>query len=195
MSASAYFRISFLLLGVFFITNSALAKEDVNLPDVQYLYDEDSVIENGILTMNDDIQWRLMNNRDMEFKGSAVVILHQNGDLPSTGNTADGAAGRANRTTMAGMLYANGEQVPVTLIRGESRRARQQGFRVALVYADPENRTLSLTDGTTRRVIDRSISFDFQSSGLIEMIISRDRRFILDLSRGLRIAVAPSSSR
>ncbi len=136
---------------------------------VTFVWSEAAELNEGVLVTDDESRWRLMEAGPGQYEGGAV-ILTQSG-------------------SRSGIAYFGGDSFSVTLLSGEPVRA--EGFRTSLLLADTEHRRLTFTDGTTRRVIDPDADLDFPSGSLVEMIITRDRRYAIDLSRGLRIAVSP----
>jgi len=160
---------TFLFLGV--ITHQALiAKTSLSdAEDITFTYSEKAEIEGGTLFTDDESIWKLLEAGPDHFAGT-VVVLHRKG-------------------THSGIAYFDGESIPVTLLSGEPDI--KEGFRTSLLFTDTENRRLTLTDGTTRRVLDPEADLAFSSQSLVELIITRDRRYAIDLDRGLRIAVSP----
>ncbi|MCH8558067.1 MAG: hypothetical protein LAT84_09605 [Balneolia bacterium] len=149
---------------------SAAAGERVFATDtITFSYSETAELKNGNLITSDDAVWRMMESEVQDYEGPAV-ILNQRG-------------------SRSGIAYFNGKSVPVTLLSGEP--GLNEGFRTSLLMADQEQRRLLLADGTTRRVLDPDADLDFPGGSLVEIIITRDRRHAIDLSRGYRIAVSP----
>jgi len=136
---------------------------------ITYSYSETAEIQNGTLITADEAVWRLMETGISDYEGP-VVVINEKG-------------------SRSGIAYLDGQSIPVTLLSGEP--GLSEGFRTSLLMADQEQRRILLTDGTTRRVLDPEASLDFPGSSLVEIIITRDRRYAIDLSRGLRIAVSP----
>jgi hypothetical protein len=136
---------------------------------ISYTFTAEAVISDGLLSAGEDTAWKLLDHKDAEYEGGVVIIT--------------------SRGSRSGIAYFNGMQVPVTLLSGEP--GLSEGFRTALLFADSEHRRLTLTDGTVRRVIDPEADLGFPTRQLVELIITRDRRYAIDLSRGLRFAVSP----
>ncbi len=136
---------------------------------ITYSYSETAETQNGNLVTADEAVWRLMETGIANFEGP-VVVINQKG-------------------SRSGIAYFDGQSISVTLLSGEPDLS--EGFRTSLLMADQELRRIILTDGTTRRVLDPDASLDFPANALVEIIITRDRRYAIDLSRGLRIAVSP----
>lgn len=144
---------------------------------VYYVFTEIASSGNSRLTTVDEAEWRIM-EAEADLKadtdaGTAVIIL--------LGGEREGRSGIA---------YVGGEQYSVSLLSGNP--ARKAGRRYGLLFADAENRSLTLTNGEVRRVMDTDINLDFPSDRLVELILTSDRQHLLDTSRGLRMRVSPA---
>lgn len=141
---------------------------------IPFIFSEESRAEGAVIILEDGSQWRLMGQSGMlvfeEEETFPVVLLGQRGQFSA-------------------LVYVKGEEIPVALLSGEPRY--EEGFRTMLLYADAETRRLHLADGTVRRVIDTEATLDFRSDRITEFIITRDRRFAIELGTGRRIAVSP----
>lgn len=157
------------LFTMLFSMSAAAGERVLAVDTITFSYSETAELKNGNLLTSDDAVWRTMENEIMDYEGPAVVINQ--------------------RGSRSGIAYINGKSVPVTLLSGEP--GLSDGFRTSLLMVDQEQRRLILTDGTTRRVLDPEADLDFPGGSLVEIIITRDRRYAIDLSRGYRIAVSP----
>lgn len=144
--------------------------------EVFYVFTEIDELKDDWLITADEAEWRIMQENTAETDeteaGQTVLIL--------LGTHRDGRSGIA---------YFGGQQLPVSLVTGAPERNR--GQRYSLLFADEQQRHLTFVNGDVRRVLDMNLSLDFPRDRLVELILTRDRQYMLDTSRGLRIRVSP----
>lgn len=136
---------------------------------VSYLVGAVAEVENMAFSLEDGTIWRFTTQISKE-PDNLIVIIGGN-----VGNS--------------GMAYFEGKSYPVTLIEGTPKYER--GFLTSLIFVDRVQRTLFLSDGTTRRVTNTEYEFNFRSDGLNELIITQDRRFAVNLFNPELIPISP----
>lgn len=148
--------------------------QDINT--VFYVYSTVEKVDERRLSTEDEAEWRIMQD-------------DVSPDTKLTGNQPALILLGARREGRSGIAYIGGRQFPVSLVSGTPERLR--GRRHSLLLVDERARRLTLVNGDVRRVLDPEISLDFPRDRLVELILTQDRRYIIDSSRGLRIPVSP----
>jgi hypothetical protein len=154
-----------LLLLLFLFNNPADQKSNT----INYLIGTVSEVDDMAFSLEDGTVWRFTTQISSEPEGAIVIV--------------------GGAVSNSGMVYFSGSVYPVTLMDGSPRYER--GFLTSLLFADTEKRTLFLSDGTTRRVTQTDYEFAFRNDTLVELIITHDRRFAINLSNPELIPISP----
>lgn len=162
------------LLLLFLLLPAPAFAQDINT--VFYVYSTVEKVDERRLSTEDEAEWRIMQDDvspDTKLTGNQPVLILLG----------------ARREGRSGIAYIGGRQLPVSLVSGTPERLR--GRRHSLLLVDESARRLTFVNGDVRRVLDPEISLDFPRDRLVELVLTSDRRFMIDSSRGLRIPVSP----
>lgn len=155
-----------ILLLLFFLFSNPT---DQKTNTINYLIGTVSEVDDMAFSLEDGTVWRFTTQISSEPQGIVVIV--------------------GGAVSNSGIVYIADSSYPVTLIYGTPRYER--GFLTSLLFADTEKRTLFLSDGTTRRVTQTDYEFTFRNDKLVELIITHDRRFAINLSNPELIPISP----